>query len=59
MWMDFVLALIVIFPLLCWSGAHIRRSRDPLPEIREAPAGFKLLEFPARPADRPHQSPAA
>ncbi len=57
--MDLLLALMILFPLLAWSGVRIRRTQDPLPEIREIPAGIKALNFPAAPTDRPHQSPAA
>jgi len=58
-WMDVLLVLVILFPLLAWSGVCSRRSRAPLPQIREQLPSIKLLEFPAAPADRPHQSPAA
>jgi hypothetical protein len=57
MWIDVLLALVILFPLLAWSGVRNRRSRDPLPQIREEFS--TIIEFPAAPADRPHQSPAA
>jgi hypothetical protein len=59
MWIDVVLVLVILLSLLSWSGAHLQRTRDPLPLIREEPRGINLLEFRAEPTDRPHQSPAA
>lgn len=41
--MDVLLVLAVLFPLLSWSGARIRRSRDPLPEISELPAQSRRM----------------
>ncbi len=57
-WMDLLLVLIVLYPLLCWSGLRLRRSPDPLPEIREQPAPMIVFDLQAEPEDRPRQSPA-
>ena len=41
--MDLLLALVVLYPLLAWSGVRIRRSHDPLPEIREMAAQSRRM----------------
>lgn len=41
--MDLLLVLVVLYPLLAWSGVRIRRSGDPLPEIHEVPAQSRRM----------------
>ncbi len=35
--MDLFLALVILFPLLAWSGARLRRPGEPLPESWNVP----------------------
>ena len=57
MWLDLLLLLVVVFPLLSWSAIRVRRSAEPLKDVSGLSPNLPRLEAQEAPGDRPHQSP--
>ena len=57
-WMDALRLLVVLIPLLSWSGIQLNRTPDPLSDRRRLPPRDSELDLQAAPATHPHQEPA-
>lgn len=58
MWMDALLSIVVLAPLVSWSGTRMRAGRGSVAEKRGEALKCEGVEMPADQAEQPHPSPA-
>lgn len=57
MWLDLLLLLVVVFPLVSWSAIRVRCSSVPLNEASELSSKLPPSEIQEASEVRPHQAP--
>jgi hypothetical protein len=54
MWMDLLLLLVVLVPMVSWSEIRLRPSHGSLSAARQLPSTLEVSELQAVPAGQPH-----
>jgi sulfopyruvate decarboxylase TPP-binding subunit len=54
MWMDLLLLMVVLFPIVFWRGMRVEASTALIPVARELPSTLEVSELQAAPAGQPH-----